>query len=78
MIGLYGKLPDNRFFQDFPGTQDRRGEVFLVGGVRGVLAFEGDGSVYFFEGSYTEYEENRRQRLGSDEPVRFKYKKLME
>ena len=41
-----------------------------------ILAFEGDGSVYFFEGDYTEYEENRRARLG-DEPKVFKYKKLM-
>ena len=42
-----------------------------------ILAFEGDGSVYFFEGDYTEYEENRKSRLG-DEPKKFKYKKLME
>lgn len=41
-----------------------------------ILAFEGDGSVYFFEGDYTEYEENRKARLG-DEPKAFKYKKLM-
>ena len=43
-----------------------------------ILAFEGDSQVYFFEGSYSEYEENRRARLGTDEPKRFKYKKLME
>ena len=43
-----------------------------------ILAFEGDGQVCFFEGSYSEYEENRRARLGTDEPKRFKYKKLME
>ena len=42
-----------------------------------ILAFEGDSKVYFFEGSYSEYEENRRQRLGETEPKRFKYKKLM-
>ena len=41
-----------------------------------ILAFEGDGSVYFFEGDYAEYEENRKARLG-DEPKVFKYKKLM-
>ena len=41
-----------------------------------ILAFEGDGSVYFFEGDYNEYEENRKARLG-DEPKVFKYKKLM-
>ncbi len=40
-----------------------------------ILAFEGDASVYFFEGSYSEYEENRKRRLG-DEPHRFKYRKL--
>ena len=43
-----------------------------------ILAFEGDGQVYFFEGGYSEYEENRRARLGTEEPRRFKYKKLME
>ncbi|MCQ2184498.1 MAG: energy-dependent translational throttle protein EttA [Bacteroidales bacterium] len=44
-----------------------------------ILAFEGDGQVYFFEGSYSEYEENRKARLGEDAaPKRFKYKKLME
>ncbi|MBR5906586.1 MAG: energy-dependent translational throttle protein EttA [Bacteroidales bacterium] len=43
-----------------------------------ILAFEGDSQVYFFEGSYSEYEENRKARLGTDEPKRFKYKKLME
>ena len=42
-----------------------------------ILAFEGDSKVYFFEGSYSEYEENRKQRLGDSEPKRFKYKKLM-
>lgn len=42
-----------------------------------ILAFEGEGRVYFFEGSYSEYEENRKARLGDDEPKRFKYKKLM-
>ena len=41
-----------------------------------ILAFEGDASVYFFEGSYSEYEENRKKRLG-DAPTRFRYKKLM-
>ena len=41
-----------------------------------ILAFEGDASVYFFEGSYSEYEENRKKRLG-DTPTRFRYKKLM-
>ena len=40
-----------------------------------ILAFEGDSQVYFFEGSYSEYEENRRKRLGTDEPKRFKYKR---
>lgn len=41
-----------------------------------ILAFEGNANVYFFEGSYSEYEENRRKRLGN-EPQRFKYKKLV-
>ena len=43
-----------------------------------ILAFEGDSQVYFFEGSYSEYEDNKKKRLGNDEPKRFKYKKLME
>ncbi|MCM1041414.1 MAG: energy-dependent translational throttle protein EttA [Bacteroides sp.] len=43
-----------------------------------ILAFEGDGQVYFFEGGYTEYEENKKKRLGDVTPKRFKYKKLME
>lgn len=41
-----------------------------------ILAFEGNGSVYYFEGSFTEYEENRKKRLGDSEPKRFRYKKL--
>lgn len=41
-----------------------------------ILAFEGNSSVYFFEGSYTEYEENKKKRLGETEPKRFRYKKL--
>ena len=42
-----------------------------------ILAFEGDAHVHFFEGSFSEYEENRRRRLGDDTPKRFKYKKLV-
>ena len=43
-----------------------------------ILAFEGDSQVYFFEGSFSEYEENRKKRLGADTtPKRFKYKKLV-
>jgi sulfate-transporting ATPase len=41
-----------------------------------ILAFEGNASVYFFEGSFSEYEENRKKRLGDSEPRRFRYKKL--
>ncbi|MFA6712694.1 MAG: ATP-binding cassette domain-containing protein, partial [Bacteroidales bacterium] len=41
-----------------------------------ILAFEGDSKVYFFEGSYSEYEENKKRRLGNVEPQRFRYKKL--
>ena len=43
-----------------------------------ILAFEGDSQIYFFEGTYSEYEENKKRRLGDEEPKRFKYKKLME
>ena len=43
-----------------------------------ILAFEGDSQVYFFEGSYSDYEENKIQRLGYEEPKRIKYRKLME
>lgn len=42
-----------------------------------ILAFEGESQVYFFEGNYTEYEENKRKRLGNDAPTRIRYKKLM-
>ena len=42
-----------------------------------ILAFEGDSQVYFFEGSYSEYEENKIKRLGNAAPKKFKYKKLM-
>ncbi len=43
-----------------------------------ILAFEGDGKVVFFDGNYSEYEENKKARLGNTEPKRFKYKKLMD
>ena len=43
-----------------------------------ILAFEGDGNVFYFEGSYTEYESNKAQRLGLEEPKRIRYRKLME
>ncbi len=42
-----------------------------------ILAFEGDSQVYWFEGNFTEYEENRRKRMGNVEPKRIKYKKLI-
>lgn len=42
-----------------------------------ILAFEGDSQVYFFEGNYSEYEENRKKRLGDVGPKRIKYKKLV-
>ncbi|MCL2027624.1 MAG: energy-dependent translational throttle protein EttA [Bacteroidales bacterium] len=42
-----------------------------------ILAFEGDSQVYFFEGTYSEYEENKKKRLGDLAPKRFRYKKLM-
>ena len=43
-----------------------------------ILAFEGDSEVYYFEGSFSEYEENKRKRLGKDvTPTRIKYKKLI-
>ena len=43
-----------------------------------ILAFEGDSQVYFFEGSFSDYEENKKKRLGADVmPKRIKYKKLI-
>ncbi|WP_462252544.1 energy-dependent translational throttle protein EttA [Ekhidna sp.] len=42
-----------------------------------ILAFEGDSQAYWFEGNFTDYEENRKKRLGDEEPKRIKYKKLM-
>jgi ATP-binding cassette ChvD family protein len=41
-----------------------------------ILAFEGNSQVYFFEGGYSEYEENRKKRLGDEAPTRIRYKKL--
>jgi ATP-binding cassette ChvD family protein len=43
-----------------------------------ILAFEGDSQVYYFEGGYSEYEENKKKRLGDVEPRRIRYKKLVE
>lgn len=42
-----------------------------------IMAFEGDSEVYYFEGGYSEYEENRKKRLGDKGPTRVKYKKLV-
>lgn len=42
-----------------------------------ILAFEGDSQVYWFEGTYSEYEENRKKRLGDGSPQRLKYRKLV-
>jgi sulfate-transporting ATPase len=42
-----------------------------------ILAFEGDSQVYFYEGNYSDYEENRKKRLGDTGPHRIKYKKLV-
>jgi len=42
-----------------------------------ILAFEGNSEVYWFEGSYTEYEENRKKRMGDSGPKRIRYKKLV-
>jgi ATP-binding cassette ChvD family protein len=41
-----------------------------------ILAFEGNSQVYYFEGNYSEYEENRKKRTGDDQPHRIRYKKL--
>ena len=42
-----------------------------------ILAFEGDSQVFWFEGTYSEYEENKKKRLGDDQPHRIRYKKLV-
>ncbi len=42
-----------------------------------ILAFEGDSQVFFFQGSYTEYEANKKMRLGDELPKRIRYRKLM-
>ena len=63
----------------FPGTvmvvsHDR---WFLDRIATHILAYEGDSKVTFFDGNYTEYEEDRKKRLGSDaQPKRMKYKRL--
>ena len=66
--------------EDFAGcavviTHDR---WFLDRVATHILAFEGDSQVVFFEGSYSEYEENKRKRLGDIDPHRLRYRKLME
>ncbi len=43
-----------------------------------ILAYEGDGNVFFYEGSYTDYEANKLKRLGLEEPRRIRYRKLMD
>lgn len=43
-----------------------------------ILAFEGDSEVYYFEGGYTDYEENKKKRMGDIEPKRVRYKKLVD
>ena len=65
--------------EDFAGcavviTHDR---WFLDRIATHILAFEGDSNVYFFEGSYSEYEENKKRRLGDVGPQRIRYKKLI-
>ena len=65
---------------DFAGcavviSHDRR---FLDRICTHILAFEGNSEVFFFEGSYSEYEENKMKRLGNEEPKRVRYRKLME
>ena len=42
-----------------------------------ILAFEGDSNVYFFEGSYSDYEEDKLRRMGKTEPTRVRYRKLV-
>ena len=42
-----------------------------------ILAFEGDSQVYYFEGGYSDYEENKRKRLGDEGPKRIRFRKLM-
>jgi ATP-binding cassette ChvD family protein len=42
-----------------------------------ILAFEGDSQVYFFDGNFSEYEENKKQRLGDTQPHRIRYKNLV-
>ncbi len=42
-----------------------------------ILAFEGNSQVYYFEGSYSDYEINRKKRMGDENPVRIRYKKLV-
>ncbi len=65
--------------EDFAGcaviiTHDR---WFLDRIATHILAFEGDSSVYYFEGAYSDYEENRKQRLGDKGPKRIRYRKLL-
>ena len=42
-----------------------------------ILSFEGDSQVYWFEGNYSDYEDNKKSRLGDSAPTRIRYKKLV-
>jgi sulfate-transporting ATPase len=42
-----------------------------------ILAFEGDSNVYYFEGGFSDYEENKKKRLGDHQPTRIKYRRLL-
>jgi ATPase subunit of ABC transporter with duplicated ATPase domains len=64
---------------NFPGcavviTHDR---WFLDRIATHIIAFEGDSQIVCFEGSYSEYEEHRKKRMGNSNPQRIKYKKLV-
>ena len=62
-----------RKFNEAAGGRVAREVVFLESDS---LAYEGEAKVNFFEGNYTEYEEDRKQRLGDEPPKRVKYTRL--
>ena len=60
------------------GGRDMNARAYLSRICTHILAFEGDSKVFYFEGSYSEYEENKKKRMGDVEPHRVRYRKLME
>jgi ATPase subunit of ABC transporter with duplicated ATPase domains len=76
-VGLLNQEPqldESKTVKEIVHSHDR---WFLDRIATHILVFEGNSEVTFFEGSFSEYEENRKKRMGNEAPKRVKYKKLM-